>query len=166
MTVRSGISALLILTLTACTSAANDDPVTLPPPEFDEAFTVGLTEDRQSALLRFESGSELAESRGVGWRLEEWNGSSWESEWILAGEAFTLEEWDDGDYGIGDVEIFGVGPDVVPLPPLSTEEYHRVCHGIDGSDDADCGVVPAQPTEPNSAATPVPEPTTTVPNDE
>ncbi len=165
MTPRSGFAALFVLALTGCGSAATDDQVASSPPGFDEAFTVGLTEDRQSALLRFEPDSELAQSRGVSWRLEEWSGSSWESRWILAGEAFTVEEWNEGDYAVGSVEVMGVGPDVLPMPAVSTGEYRRICHGFDDSDAEGCGTVPLEPTDPNSAATTV-QPTTTVPNDE
>jgi len=164
VTVRIGLFALFVLTLAACSSGATQEQVTTPPAGFDEAFTVGLTEDRQSALLRFEVDSELANSRGVSWRLEEWSGSSWESKWILAGEALTIDEWNDGDYAVGAIEVVGVGPDAVPLPDLGSDGYHRVCQGFGESATSDCGLVPVEPTDPNSAATTM-QPTTTLATD-
>jgi len=166
MVFRTSFTALVLLALTACSSGGTNDQRASAPPTFDEAFTVGLTEDRQTALLRFDPESDLAEIRGVAWRLEEWNGTSWESKWILAGGAFRLEAWSDGNYDVGSVGVHGVGPDVVPLPTLAAGVHHRVCHGLDDSEPGGCGTLPAAPTEPNSAATTMPEPTTTVADDE
>ena len=163
MAIRVSITVVFLFVLTACSSASSDAQPGPPPPEFDEAFAIGITEDRESALLTFKPDSELAETRGLDWRLEQWNGSTWESKWILAGEAFTIQEWSGGPYSVGDVGLFGIGPDVVALPQLSTGEYHRICHGPDDSTvPSGCGTVPFEPTEPNSAATTTPEPSTTI----
>lgn len=162
--VRSTIALLIsVVALSACTSGDSDGAGVTPAPPFDEAFAVAL-DNETSASLTFTQETDLYEGRGVAWRLEQWTGEDWKTGWILGGETFTIEEWTEGGYDVGDVGVFGEGPDSVPLPSLETDSQYRICHGLnDETISGGCATVAlpgdgAQPPFDVCSTEPPPEP--------
>jgi hypothetical protein len=142
MLVRPATLLFISILTVGCTTGSSTSQAT-PPSTDSDAFTVTLSEHDTIAVLDFPAGSELNENRGVSWRLERWNGEAWNPEWILAGGAYTVQEWADSNLAVGGVGLFGAGPDEVPLPELDHAQLYRLCHGLDAeTTPVGCAAVP------------------------
>ncbi len=133
----------LTLAVMGCRSGAEQEP-----PRSIDAFDIALAADWTTATLIFIPGTDLYESRGVGWRVERWTGEGWSIGWLIAGEVFTVAEWADGNHGVGSVGVFGPGPDITKLPDLDPGKTFRICHGIERpTSPSGCALIPHQPSE-------------------
>lgn len=103
--------------------------VDVPPPRFPDAFTVEVNEDSREAVLRFEPGSALHESRAGAWLVEAWDGQVWNIEWVIGEDFYTIQEWTDSSLAVGDAGYMGPGPVALPLPELQAGTIYRICNG-------------------------------------
>lgn len=122
--------------LASCTSD-NFDPTDVPPTQ--NAFAIVGEPAAKAVDILIPADSELAESRGVAYRLDYWSDGTWSPEWLLAREPIPWSKWSDPDssLAIGGEESFGVGPDAVVLPDLG-DGWYRICSGEHFDTDLSC----------------------------